>query len=114
MAAFTRTLPSAGVRSWPDPDGRIGASHRAHWVPADLPVEQDIGAAIRAVAKQLSLSHPWLPMVSHHWVRSQGAEAAKSPPPQSGLSRTRKQIPSQGFPREGFGCRRGRQKVGLR
>jgi hypothetical protein len=27
--------------------------------------------------------------------------------PHSGLSRMRKQMPSQGFPKEGFGCRRG-------
>jgi hypothetical protein len=31
--------------------------------------------------------------------------------PNRDLSRPRKQMPSQGFPREGFGCRRGRQKV---
>jgi hypothetical protein len=64
------------IRSWPDPDGRTGASHRALLAPAALSAEQDTGAAVRAAAKQLSPSHPWPPIVSHHRVRSQRAEAA--------------------------------------
>ena len=31
---------------------------RCHWVQRDLPAQQHTGAAIRAAAKQLSLSHP--------------------------------------------------------
>jgi RNA-directed DNA polymerase len=34
------------VRNWPHPDGRTGANHRAIGHPADLPAEQDTGAAI--------------------------------------------------------------------
>src|SRR5215472_12327353 len=53
------------------PDERTSATHQAHWLQRDLPVNKT--PALR-------------------------------------LERRRKQMPSQGFPREGFGCRRSRQK----
>jgi hypothetical protein len=81
----------------------------SHGAPADLPA-QTPGAAIRASRKLLSLSHR-CPIVSK--ARSQGAEGPNRHL-ESGLSRARKQMPSQGFPREGFGGRRSRQKVRLR
>jgi hypothetical protein len=34
--------------------GGSGASHRRHWASADLPADQETGAAIRAAAKQLA------------------------------------------------------------
>jgi hypothetical protein len=47
---------------WPRPDRRTGASHWRHCVQRDLSAQQHTGAAIRAAAKQLPLSHPWLPI----------------------------------------------------
>jgi hypothetical protein len=46
------------AKSAADPDGRIDASHRAHWAPADLPVDQDAGATIRAAAKTVVRYRP--------------------------------------------------------
>jgi len=65
------------------------------------------GAAIRAAAKQLS---PITPLAADH-LSPPGKKPGSERPnrqPQSGLNRRRKQIPSEGFPREGFGCRRVR------
>jgi hypothetical protein len=84
--------------------GLIGASGcRQNKTPA-LPLEQQ-----RTVVPITPLSADRLP----HWVRSQAVEAGKSPP-QSALSPRRKQMPSQGFPREGLWLPKGRQKVRLR
>jgi hypothetical protein len=53
-----------------------------------------------------------LPIISRQRVRSQGWKRETAA--RMGLSRRRRQMPSQGFPREGFGCRAGWQKIRLR
>jgi Helix-turn-helix domain of resolvase len=73
------------------------------WESADLPAAQDTGAAIRAAAKP---SSPYHTPVSHHRVRSLGAEAAKSPP-QSVLSRRRKTNTLPRFPKGGLWLPKG-------
>ena len=72
-------VPQKGLASvlWPDPEGRVGASHRRpighqrtcrrNKTPA-LPLERPRDSC--------PLSRLWLPVASHHRVRSQGAEKA--------------------------------------
>jgi hypothetical protein len=53
----TSTWAEGNVRTWPHPDGRVRRQPSAGSLgPADLPAEQDTGAAISAAAKQLSIS----------------------------------------------------------
>jgi hypothetical protein len=67
-----RTVPGS---CWPW-DGRILCKPSP---PADLPVQQDTGAAISLdISEQLSHQHPCPPVVSHHWERKEHGSGTAS------------------------------------
>jgi hypothetical protein len=83
----------------------------AHWESADLPAEQDAGAAIRAAAKRLSPMTPLaadrLPPLGEEPGSGSGQIATPIDP--VGENKYPPKV-SQG---RAFGCRKGRQKVQL-